>query len=173
MVFDQKLQHGDQPLIEVPVVGYRLDLPIVAFECGGALNPPHSDRPSDRPHRRMTRLTRVRAPPSPRKSRVRHLDLERQRPLGRHARISSRRIASETDRPISTRTLAAFSLTCPSMRARTTVSEAIEPLRDVRDYNVATHHHSVYWTTFSRGLGWRGSLRSLQGPEAVGRRCPV
>jgi hypothetical protein len=39
------------------------------------------------------------------------------------------------------------------MRVRTTVSEAIEPLRDVRDTNVATHHHSVYWTTFSRGLG--------------------
>src|SRR4029077_4911163 len=24
---------------------------------------------------------------------------------------------------------------------------------DVRDYNVATHHHSCHWRTFSRGLG--------------------
>ena len=44
-LIDQKLQHGDQPLVEIPVAGYRLDPPIVAFECSGALNPPHSDRP--------------------------------------------------------------------------------------------------------------------------------
>jgi hypothetical protein len=49
-------------------------------------------------------------------------------------RISSSRIASDTDKPISARTLAAFSFTCPSMRARTTVSEAIEPLLEFEHY---------------------------------------
>jgi hypothetical protein len=172
VVFDQKLQHGDQPLIEVPLVGYRLDLPIVAFECGGALNPPHSDRPSDRPHRRMTRLTRVLSTIAAQVSAFGTL-ISKGSVLSAATRISSRRIASETDSLISARTLAAFSLTCPSMRARTTVSEAIEPLRDVSDYNVATHHHSVYPDDLFAGPWLRGSLCSLKGPEAVGRRCPV
>src|SRR3984893_11929078 len=77
-------------------------------------------------------------------------------------RTSRSRIASETDRPISARALAAFSLTCPSMRARTTVSEAIEPLLDVEDHNVATHHHSVYRTTFTRGLGCEDLLAAYR-----------
>jgi hypothetical protein len=65
------------------------------------------------------------------------------------------------------------------MRARTPVSEAIEPLRDVRDYNVATHHHSVYRTTFSRGLGYEDLFavyRVLKpsGDEAPSCRiCPI
>jgi hypothetical protein len=48
------------------------------------------------------------------------------------------------------------------MQARTTVSEAIEPLRDVGDYNVAPHCRFVYRTAFFHGFGPRGYLRSPQ-----------